>query len=205
MFRLNQIVLAGLVAVAGTALAGAVASAGDADGARAVAVAAKPAEKAPTVTAVPAWLKRDFALFRGSAKRGMPRTAVESHTIARFGLNRGLARRVAMGEGAIYVIPGSRGVCLDAAAVTTCADRRRALDGMLVVQSCLEGLGDATRTFALVPDGVERVDLGLRDGRVVELTPTRNVVAVATGVAPVAVTWAGLSDEAQPIDQAGGC
>lgn len=206
MFRPNQIIAATVVVLVVVAYAGGVTFAGGTKGD----VAAEPVKRAappaaPTVERVPAWLKSDFALFRGSAKRGMRRSAVQPTTISRFGLNRSLARRVPMGDGAIYVIPGSRGVCLDAAAVTTCADQRRALEGMLLLQSCMEGLGDATRVFALAPDAVERVDLTLRDGRVVQAKPTRNVVALALGVAPVAIAWVGLREGAEPIDDAGGC
>ncbi|HEV2814961.1 MAG TPA: hypothetical protein VGW10_17020 [Solirubrobacteraceae bacterium] len=210
---LKKIMITGLAALAGTAAAATLAVAGGTSVTQVTTVAAKPSPErqappaAPTLSRTPAWLRESFALFRGTRNRGaVPVRAFTRSSVAQFGLNLRLGRRVAMGDRALYVVPGSKGVCLDAGPVTACGTRGQLTRrGILALYSCLPGSGDATGIFALVPDAVTRLDIALADGGTVEAAPTRNLVAVATATAPTAMTWRGTSTAAEPIDDAGGC
>lgn len=133
-----------------------------------------PAARAATV---PSQLSAHFAALSAGAGLASASSATRSKLErageggnAQFGLNGGLARRVAYGDSHLWIVPGSAGVCVDdfEARGGVCASIAQGLAGEVA-------LGNAGNVVGLVPNGNSQVVVHYEDGSTEDVPVENNV------------------------------
>jgi len=127
----------------------------------------------PALSSVPAEQVEAFEVLAGPALSSVP--AIVSRSVAnggdreRFGLDPAQTRSMTVGREVIYVVPGSRGLCIEVpTGIGACASTAAAVAGQLSVISIPAAPGRAKETgsgvgpgpvtwYGLAPDGVATI------------------------------------------------
>ncbi len=195
MMRSKRFWIIGLIVLAaGLASVAAIAATTGDDGVR------RPQPGEPAVQTVDASIADNFGVFnepRTDEDRIPQATAEQIATHIPFGANLDLSKRVAWnGDTTVYAVPGRDYICLVVpnadGATTGCLPPQLIADGTRIGPALIRS--DASvALYAVVPDGVRSVTLGLESGKTIDV-PVQNggyYVEVPTSDEPKTISYDG--------------
>lgn len=179
-------------------VAGAVAAEGARDDAE------RPFAARPKAQGVDEALASRFKVFRAKP----PADATEEITPAfgPAGANPDLARQVGPAGAGLFAVPGEDHVCLARVGGTDCIPTSLATAGKLVsIDYCGPQVPDGKiRIAGLVPDGIESIDIDLKDGQRTAAEVTDNGYQVDVTTIPRTVGWDTVGGEIRIPTPGGG-